>query len=157
LTALRVLTGLVFIEMGTTHALGGWATAEGFRQGIGRFASGDPLQWYTAVMVPVVLGAPGLFGPLFAFGMVATGVALVLGVLTRPAIVAGLWLNANNLLMGFGGGGVHHGINALMATVQLAVWHTGAWRSYSLDGLLAAPRRRAEATRPGRSLATRDA
>ena len=61
---------------------------------------------------------------------------LVFGLLTVPVILAGLWLNLNNFLMGFGGGGVHHGINGLMATDQVALWQTGAWRAYSLDGLL---------------------
>jgi hypothetical protein len=134
--ALRVITGASFVYMGTMHVLGGWATADGFQQSIGRFASGDPLQWYTAVMVPVVLSAPGVFGPLFAYGMILTGLGLIFGALTIPAIIAGLWLNANNFLMGFGGGGVHHGINVLMAAVQIAVWQTGAWRTYSLDSLL---------------------
>jgi hypothetical protein len=87
-------------------------------------------------MVPLVLSVPGVFGPLFAYGMVATGLGLMFGLLTRVAIVAGLWLNLNNFLMGFAGGGVHHGINLLMAAVQVAVWQTGLWRTYSLDGLI---------------------
>lgn len=142
LAALRVATGSIFVYIGTNHVLMGWATAEGFQQAISRFAANHPFPWYAGVMAPTVLGAPGLFGPLFAYGMVATGLGLVFGCLTRAAIVAGLWLNANNLLMGFNGGGVHHGINALMAAVQLAVWQTGAWRSYSLDGLRLSRRRR---------------
>ena len=134
--ALRIATGGIFVYMGTQHVLGGWATAEGFQQSIGRFASGNPLHWYTSLIVPNVLGEPGLFGPLFAYGMVLTGLGLVFGLLTVPVILAGLWLNLNNFLMGFGGGGVHHGINGLMATDQVALWQTGAWRAYSLDGLL---------------------
>lgn len=136
LAILRVMTGGIFVYIGTTHLLGGWATAEGFQQAISRMGGASPFQWYTAVMVPLVLSAPGLFGPLFTYGMIATGLGLVFGLLTRVAIVAGLWLNLNNLLMGFAGGGVHHGINILMAAVQLAVWQTGLWRTYSLDGLI---------------------
>ena len=87
-------------------------------------------------MSSLVLSAPAVFGPMFAFGMVATGLGLVFGAFTRVAIVAGLWLNLNNFLIGFSGGPVHHGINLLMMAVQIAIWHTGAWRWYSIDGLL---------------------
>jgi hypothetical protein len=68
--------------------------------------------------------------------MVATGLGLVFEAFTRVAIVAGFWLNLNNVLIGFSGGPVHHGMNVLMTLVQVAVWHTGAWRWYSVDGRL---------------------
>jgi hypothetical protein len=67
--------------------------------------------------------------------MIASGLGLVFGLLTVPALVGGLWLNANNFLMGFSGGGVHYGVNLLMITVELALLQTGVWRYYSLDGV----------------------
>lgn len=69
LALVRVATGAVFVYMSTTHLLGGVATTDGFFKMIGGFAKSDPLTPYTSVMVPVVLSAPGLFGPLFVFGM----------------------------------------------------------------------------------------
>ena len=105
LAAVRVVTGGVFVYMATDHLLGGWATAEGFQRAIGGFARTDPLHPYTAVMAPIVLGAPGFFGPLFVFGMLAAGLGLMLGLFTPVALLGAVWLSANNLLMGFGAGG----------------------------------------------------
>ena len=84
-------------------------------------------------MSSLVLSARAVFGPMFAFGMVATGLGRVFGPFTRAAIVPGLWPNLNNFLIGFGGGPVQHGINLLMMAMQIAIWHTGAWRWYSND------------------------
>jgi hypothetical protein len=47
-----------------------------------------------------------------------------------------VWLSLNNLLMGFGAGGVHHSVNILMLTIELGFLWTGAWRTYSVDGML---------------------
>jgi hypothetical protein len=62
LAAVRIVTGGVFVYMASGHLLGGWATADGFQRAIAGFAKTDPLQPYTAVMVPAVLAAPGFFG-----------------------------------------------------------------------------------------------
>jgi hypothetical protein len=86
-------------------------------------------------MVPIVLSAPAVFGGLFVFGMIATGLALALGLFTRAALLAGMWFSLNNLLMGFGAGGVHHSINSLMLVLEIGFLWTGAWRPYSLDSL----------------------
>lgn len=140
LAVVRVATGGVFVYMSTGHLLGGVATADGFQKMIGGFAKSDPLQPYTSVVIPIVLGAPGFFGPLFVFGMLAAGLGLMLGLLTRIALLGAVWLSLNNLLMGFGAGGVHHSINTLMLTIELGFLWTGAWRPYSLDNVLFAGR-----------------
>ena len=108
LAAVRVATGGVFVYMSTDHLVGGVATADGFQKMVGNFAKTDPLQLYTSVMVPIVQSAPGFFGPLFVFGMLAAGLGLMVGLLTPVALVGALWLSLNNLSMGFGAGGVHH-------------------------------------------------
>src|SRR5262245_56843624 len=136
LALLRVATGGVFVYMGTGHMLGGVATPDGFQKLIGGFAKSDPLQPYTSVMVPVVLSVPGLFGALFVFGMIAAGLGLMFGLLTPIALWGAVWLSLNNLLMGFGAGGVHHGINTLMLVIELGFLWTGAWRPYSVDKVL---------------------
>jgi hypothetical protein len=64
------------------------ATADGFQRAIGGFVRSDPLQPYTNVMVPIVLGAPGLFGPLFVFGMLAAGLGTKVGLVTPVALSA---------------------------------------------------------------------
>ncbi len=136
LAVLRVATGGVFVYMSTGHLLAGVATADGFQKMISGFSKTDPLQPYTTVMVPIVLGAPGFFGPLFVFGMLAAGLGLMLGLRTPIALIGAVWLSLNNLLMGFGAGGVHHSINTLMLVIELGFLWTGAWRSYSLDSAL---------------------
>jgi hypothetical protein len=41
-----------------------------------------------------------------------------------------------------GAGGVHHGINILMLTLETGFLWTGAWQAYSLDSLLIGSRAR---------------
>jgi thiosulfate dehydrogenase [quinone] large subunit len=154
LAVVRVATGGVFVYMGTGHLLGGVATADGFQKMVGNFAKTDPLQAYTGLMVPIVQSAPGFFGPLFVFGMLAAGLGLIVGLFTRIALLGAVWLSLNNLLMGFGAGGVHHSVNTLMLVIELGFLRTGAWRPYSLDSLLfqraaARPLRRATVGRGG--------
>ena len=74
---------------GEGHLLAGTATAEGFRRAISGFARSDPLQPHNSLTGPIVQGAPGLFGPLFVFGMLAAGLGIVFGVLT-PVAPAGV-------------------------------------------------------------------
>jgi uncharacterized membrane protein YphA (DoxX/SURF4 family) len=136
LSVLRAITGAVFIYMGTMHAISGWASGETFQQVMTRMASGSPFGWYTGLFGPLLTSGAPIIGPLFTFGMIATGIGIAVGLFTRVAIIAGLWLNLNALLIGFGAGGVHHGLNVLMAAVQVAVWQTGAWRAYSVDGIV---------------------
>ena len=135
LAGFRVIAGATFVYQGMNHAIGGWASAAGFAHGINGFASHNPLHWYTSFMVPFVLGNPGFFGPLFTYGMILTGLGMIFGLLLVPALIAALWLNTNNFLMGFSGG-VHYGLNLLMIAVELALLQTGSWQAYSLDGLL---------------------
>lgn len=138
LALVRAATGGVFVYTGTNHLIGGAATGAGFERMIGGFAKSDPLQLYTALMVPILSSAPAIFGPLFVFGMIAAGIGLVAGLFTPIALVGGIWLSANNLLMGFGGGGIHHSINSLMLVIEIGLLWTGAWRPYSLDTLVLA-------------------
>jgi len=63
------------------------------------------------------------------------------GLFTPIALWGAVWLSLNNLLMGFGAGGVHHGINTLMLVIELGFLWTGTWRPYSLDDVLFGGRR----------------
>ena len=69
------------------------ATADGFQKMVGNFAKSDPLQPYTSVMVPIVQSAPGFFGPLFVFGMLAAGLGLMVGLFTPVVLVGAVWLS----------------------------------------------------------------
>jgi hypothetical protein len=52
------------------------------RKMVGGFVKAESTQPYTSVMVPSVLTAPGLFGAVFVFGMIAAGLGLLFGLLT---------------------------------------------------------------------------
>src|SRR5216683_3162038 len=65
---------------------------------------------------------------------VATGGVFVY--MSTSHLLGGVGLSLNNLLMGFGAGGVHHSVNTLMLIIELGFLWTDAWRPYSLDSLL---------------------
>src|SRR5258708_36271440 len=88
LAVFRVIAGATFVFQGANHLLGGWATGPGFERGISGFASHDPLHWYTSLMVPVLLSKPDLFGPLFVYGMILTGLSMIFGLRLVPALGA---------------------------------------------------------------------
>jgi len=43
--------------------------------------------------VPIVQSAPGFFGPLFVFRMLAAGLGLMVGLFTPVALVGAVWLS----------------------------------------------------------------
>lgn len=51
--------------------------------------------WYRTIVESVVVPNAELFGFLTAYGELALGLALVLGVMTRPALLAGVFMVAN--------------------------------------------------------------
>ncbi len=107
---------------------------------VAEFAAGNPVGWYKDFLEQSVLPHATLFATLQAWGEVAVGLGLVLGLLTRLTSLVGLYLTVNFGLatqwMSFGQQGFH----VLLLASMLIFLGAGAGRAWGLDATL---RRRA--------------
>ena len=103
---------------------------------VAEFAAGNPVGWYKDFLEQTVLPHASLFATLQAYGEVAVGIGLVLGLLTGLTALVGLFLAVNFGLatqwMSFGQQGFH----VLLTTSMLIFLVTRAGRVWGLDGLL---------------------
>ena len=134
ITLLRVYTGVFFIQYGL-----GKITNPDFADGLSGFVTGN-LEKSFGFMRPflesVVLPNNGIFAVLVAWGELALGVALVLGLATRYAAIAGAFMVA---MFWFTKGqsfldAQNHDAVWFMILVVLAAVHAG--RAHSLDARL---------------------
>ncbi len=83
--------------------------------------------WYASFLSAIVLPYPGVWAYLIAFGEVAVGIGLILGLLTGFAAFFGGMMNANYLLSGT------LSVNPLLFI--FATWLVLAWRVAGYYGL----------------------
>lgn len=111
---------------------------------VAEFAAGNPVGWYRDFLEVVVLPNAAWFATLQAWGELAVGIGLLLGLCTRLNAWVGLFLALNYGLatqwMSFGQLGLH----VLLTTAMVAFIGAGAGRRWGLDAWLAA-----RADRPG--------
>lgn len=108
----RIWVGYQWLEAGwgkVTNPAGVWvgpkagAAIMGFAQGAIEKATGEHpavQQWYADFLTNFVIPNAGVFGYLVAFGEVAVGLGLILGMLTGIAAFFGVVMNTNFLLAG---------------------------------------------------------
>ena len=152
---LRIVVGAWFIKAVWTKLMLGFAAGVipypvvsprfvGFQpKRVAEFAAGNPVGWYKDFLEHTVLPHAKMFATLQAYGEVAVGVGLVLGLLTGLTALVGLFLAVNFGLatqwMSFGQQGFH----LLLTTSMLIFLVTRAGRVWGLDGwLLRRPGRR---------------
>ena len=103
---------------------------------VAEFAADNPIGWYKDFLQDTVLPHAKLFATLQAYGEVAVGIGLVLGLFTGLAALIGLVLAVNFGLatqwMSFGQQGFH----LLLTTSMVIFLMTGAGRLWGLDQLL---------------------
>jgi uncharacterized membrane protein YphA (DoxX/SURF4 family) len=109
------------------------------------FAAGNPVGWYKEFLETTVLPNAALFATLQAYGEVAVGLGLVLGLLTGLTALVGLFMSLNFGLatqwMTFGQQGFH----VLLVTSMLIFFCARAGRLAGVDGWVlrrASPRSR---------------
>ena len=91
LVAVRVFVGLLFLIFGEYKVFGTEFTLHGgFQYWINRFLAGGTYPFMVPVLRGVVLPHATPIAFLVAYGELAIGLALVLGLLVRPASAAGL-------------------------------------------------------------------
>jgi thiosulfate dehydrogenase [quinone] large subunit len=103
---------------------------------VAEFAASNPIAWYKDFLEQTVLPSAHVFARLQAYGEVAVGLGLVLGLLVGLASLVGLFLSLNFALatqwMSFGQQGFH----LLLVTSMLVFLGTRAGRVWGVDGLL---------------------
>lgn len=96
----RIAFGLYFFWTGVGKATSGWLSSPDTL--MNQFFT--PLLprsevWYRPFLEGVAIPNALLFGQLVTCAEIAVGIALTLGLLTRPAAVVGMFLNLNYMLM----------------------------------------------------------
>ncbi|MBI4635194.1 MAG: DoxX family membrane protein [Candidatus Rokubacteria bacterium] len=103
---------------------------------VAEFAAGNPVEWYKQFLEGAVVPHTALFATLQAYGEVAVGVGLILGLLTGLTALVGLFLALNFGLatqwMSFGQQGFH----ILLTTSMLIFLCARAGRVWGLDALI---------------------
>jgi len=90
---LRVYTGIFFAYYGFGKIVGG-----NFADGMTGFLSSkseDMFGWYRVIVEAVIVPQQGLFAFLVAYGELALGIALIIGLATRYAAFAGAFMVLN--------------------------------------------------------------
>ena len=105
-----------------------------------RYTAGDPPGFYKRFIEDVVIPHGALFAQLTAFGEVAVGVGLTLGLGTRVAATLGLWLVLNYGLATSWQGMAQQGFHLMLATAMVMLMGAGAGRVWGLDGWIRARR-----------------
>jgi thiosulfate dehydrogenase [quinone] large subunit len=95
----RIVTGIFFLFFAEYKVAGpAWAYG-GFEKWIRGYVDGNmPVGFYKPVLVDFALVHPVLCARIVAFGELAIGLSLVLGLLVRPASIAGAVLMINMAL-----------------------------------------------------------
>lgn len=147
----RILTGVVFIAEGWAKIAGVFVRG-GFAESVREAASGKAWPFWSSFLHRVVLPNAGAFAWFFALAELALGLALLLGLLTRPAAAGGvvlmliLLLGQTNVAGSTWDQWVTAGLTAKFALLLLGVlFLTDAGRVWGMDAKLrkAHPRLRA--------------
>ena len=100
---------------------------------VAEFAAGNPLEWYKNFLEGTVLPHAAIFATLQAYGEVAAGLGLLLGLLTGLSALIGLFLALNFGLasqwMSFGQQGFH----LLLVTSMIIFLGARAGRTWGID------------------------
>ena len=143
---LRVVVGCWFLKAVWTKIEVGWLLGAipypavsprflGFHpKRVAEFAAGNPLDWYKSFLEGTVLPHAAVFATLQAYGEIAVGIGLLLGLLTGLTALVGLVLALNFGLatqwMTFGQQGFH----VLLVTSMIIFLGSRAGRVWGLDG-----------------------
>lgn len=99
-----------------------------------------PLAWYHRFITGTVLPYAQLWARLVVLGELLVGGALVLGLLTPLAAVAGIAMNSSYLLLTYHRSHAEQGQNYLMILGQAVTLLSGAGMYYGLDAVVFAAR-----------------
>jgi uncharacterized membrane protein YphA (DoxX/SURF4 family) len=104
MSLMRIMLGLMFLTTWGSNASQGFYTPDGLEDFLRDHLNEDSLSFYRTFLEELIIPAKGVFAP---FQLVAEGLlggALLLGLFTRPAAVAGLFFILNVFLLSIGNG-----------------------------------------------------
>jgi uncharacterized membrane protein YphA (DoxX/SURF4 family) len=148
IVVLRIVVGVWFLKAVYTKLTIAWVAGTipyptvsprflGFHpRRVAEFAAGNPVGWYKDFLEGAVMPHTKLFASLQAYGEVAVGLGLVLGLFTGLTALVGLFLAANYGLatqwMSFGQQGFH----LVLTTSMLIFLCARAGRAWGLDAII---------------------
>lgn len=132
---LRVFFGYYFFLDGLGKLTGDF-TGPGVLEKWFTTKAAGAFEWYKPFLTGIAIPHHQLFASMVAWGMTLAGLALLLGLLTRPAAVGGIFLTLNFYLAKGGGSPATTSDQAFMAGL-LVVFLTRSGRSFGLDRWLA--------------------
>src|SRR5574337_731936 len=132
---LRIFFGHYFFQDGLGKLTGDFTGPGVLEKWLTTKATGA-FGWYKPFLTGAVIPYHQLFAGLITWGMILAGLALLFGLLTRPAALAGIFMTLNFYLAKGGGSPATTSDQAFMAGL-LVVFLARAGRSFGLDRWLA--------------------
>lgn len=135
LVPLRLFCGWVFLHAGLGKLMGGWLTGSQLHDTVGGWVQQNkPYAFYAPFLHDYVLPHARLFSYLVSFGELLVGAALLVGLFTRWAALAGMLL-VGSFFLGRGDDlGINNTAPFLIMVLTLALTHPG--RVLGLDAAL---------------------
>lgn len=133
---LRVYFGTYFLTDGLGKLTGAFTHPGVLEKRLLGWANETALSWYKPLLHDVAIPHHQLFAQMVTWGMILAGLALLFGLLTRPAALGGIFMTLNFFLAKGGGTPATTSDQAFMAGL-LVVFLTRAGRSFGLDRWLA--------------------
>ncbi len=132
---LRIFFGYYFFQDGLGKLIGGF-TRSGVLEKWLMTKTDGAFVWYKPFVTGVAIPHHQLLAGLVTWGMILVGLALLLGLLTPPAALGGIFMTLNFFLAKGGGSPATTSDQAFMAGL-LVVFLTRAGRSFGCDRWLA--------------------
>ncbi len=133
---LRIFFGYYFLFDGLGKLAGGFTRPGVLEKRLLPWANETAFEWYKPFLKSIAIPHHQLFAQLVTWGMILAGLALLFGLFTRPAALAGILMTLNFFLAKGGGSPATTSDQAFMAGL-FVVFLARSGRSFGLDRLLA--------------------
>lgn len=132
----RIVVGYYFFQFGWEKLNLRFLSGEQLTRQLARAAT-DPLTWHRDFILHSVVPHSHLFGYLIAYGEMAIGLSLIVGLLVRLSSAFGIFHNLNILFaVALPTGGAQVGLNRIFIVLQFMFIFAAAGRALGLDGVL---------------------